>query len=159
MLQRQITASVNLYHKVKFLVPPAGRFLTAHHHLTSTQPIRPQGSSNRLMTTATAPRAAEAAADAASIGTSGQQTAAAAASQVVVYDPEALKRTIRGVVFDMVSRGHFFLCFAVSQNYTIAAVYHQHSELHTRTMAFMAQQGVPAHVTKAHAGPHCNYVV
>lgn len=82
------------------------------------------------MTTATAPRAAEAAADAASIGTSGQQTAAAAASssasQVVVYDPEALKRTIRGVVFDMVSRGHFFLCFAVSQNYTIAAVYHQH---------------------------------
>lgn len=91
MLQRQLTASLHLYQNIQYLVPPVSRLLSAQHH------------KQRHSTHYSRNMAAAAAADAMNAVPSSDTAAEASssASGIVIYDKEALKRTIRGVVFDM----------------------------------------------------------
>lgn len=96
MIQRPITASTHLYRNIKQLVPPVSKLLARRSDSSSSSSNSPSRSLISGTMAAAAAAKDESAASNAQVATSSSSS-----SQVVIYDPEVLKRTIRGVVFDM----------------------------------------------------------
>lgn len=93
MLSRHLSSSVHLYNNIHHLVPPIRSLLTLHQH---TQQQHSQPRNSRTMTAAAAH-----AASSSQSSSNAQAAASSSASEVVIYDRDVCKRTIRGVVFDM----------------------------------------------------------
>jgi len=101
MIQRPITASTHLYRNIKQLVPPVSKLLARHGDSSSSSSSSSSSNSHSRSLSSGTMTAAASANDTSASSNAHVATSSSSSSQVVIYDSEVLKRTIRGVVFDM----------------------------------------------------------